>query len=710
MSLTIPHLSHTTRRSIYLSEILRIMVRRSWLVALCAVLVSFAAYVVSRQFPYEYTASGDLVVDSRPFAIPELQGAVSGQGYSDPLPSVRTEAVELHSPALLESVVRVLNLDQSPLFNPELRQPGMLAPVVTWLHDVLPGTAAPTTQRKDAAVALAAGTLGKLQTVFYDNRSFVVSVSVVLPDAQLATDIVNTTLREHIAQRAKRRTAENAAANAALTHRVDDVHRQIDGLDGQLSQLRSQPGMINLPAGSRAQQRVSELETASNRATDDRVHAETLLQQAQSLASSGRADELADVLASPTIARLREREAAASGHAAELATSFGPGHPARRAADSDMRRARMAISEEVARQVQSLKTAYATALDREATAKSALEKATVGASQVSLAQSQISQLEREIASRRVLYQTLLERASQTAAQPENASQAPGVYIGSLAVVPVQPSAPRPKIAAALGGLGGLALGCALALLGGAAPRFNKAGEIAALTDVPLLAVAPATPRRQARRGEALSFEQEEALSFLRLRLRQQAVQTGIEIRSVAITATNANDGLAFARLFARSAAQAGERVLLIDAAGQSRNAPGAVGGATDADAPGWRDLLTCDSSSSMAILADKHGLTDLSYSRNVDRMRSLLREAADDYNLVVVASATDARSIQTSHIAVLTNYTVLVVDLATARRSTIMSRIEHLRFMSSRLGLLVISRDRRGHFAAQGRQAMLSNA
>ncbi len=613
----------------------------------------------------------------------------------------------MHAPVLLESVVRELHLAELPLFNPALRAPGRLAGLVSWLHRNLPGDGAPVIKREDAAVATAAIALSRVLTVFYDNKSFVVTVSVVLPDAQLAADVVNAIMREQVSRHAELRLSANAAANAALMHRVEDVRAQVDRLDGQLSDLRARIGLINLPAGSMAQQRMSELATAASRATDDRLHAESLLQQATAMLDAGRADELADVLASPTVARLREREATAAERVAELSAAYGPDYPPRRAAESDLSRARSAVADEAARQVQALRAAFAAARSQEASARAALGQAGAGASEVSLLQSQMAQLQEEVTSRRALYQTLLERASQTKVEPETASESPGVHIGSLAVVPVQPSAPHPRAAALFGGLAGLALGCGLALLGGAAPRFSGAGELAALTDVPMLAVGPVLPRRLLGQADLMDSRQEEVLAFLRLRLRQSMGQMGLEVRSVAFAGASGAAPV-HAAAFARNAARSGARVLLIGAAEPASKL--SLAAPPGGFAPSWRDVVAESRTANVSVLAAAPYLAGPGSGWNMDRLRHVLREAADEYNLVVLASADDAQSVQTSQLAELASYTVLVVDLVRSRRAAIFQWIEHLRFVGPRLGLLVFTRHRRRALVPQRPSAIQSHA
>ena len=67
-----------------------------------------------------------MAVETRSFAIPELQGVLSSQTMADPMPIVRSETQVLTSRALVQAVVEELNLTADPVFNTALKGPPVL--------------------------------------------------------------------------------------------------------------------------------------------------------------------------------------------------------------------------------------------------------------------------------------------------------------------------------------------------------------------------------------------------------------------------------------------------------------------------------------------------------------------------------------------------------------------------------------------------------
>ena len=99
------------------------ILRRSWpLILLFGLLFGAAGYAYTvTSVPKQFTTAGTLSIDMERFAVPALQGALSGESMADPMPVVRSEVQILTSRALLQEVADELNLVADPDFNSTLR-------------------------------------------------------------------------------------------------------------------------------------------------------------------------------------------------------------------------------------------------------------------------------------------------------------------------------------------------------------------------------------------------------------------------------------------------------------------------------------------------------------------------------------------------------------------------------------------------------------
>jgi uncharacterized protein involved in exopolysaccharide biosynthesis len=669
-------------QGLQLSQVVALLRRHLWLIVVLALAGAAAAYAYAATIPRSYTASSSIAVEGDRFAIPELQGALRNENAPDPTPWVLTEVQALSSRALVQGVVDKLHLDRDPEFNASLVPPTPVQRAVAWLKSFLPA-APPTPGAEGLAAGPDQGVLGAAMrklVIFYDNRSLVIAVSFTARDPKLASDFVNTLVGDYITARASRRAGATQDASAVLAQRIDQARTDLDAVETRIRDLRSRNDVVGVRAGSVGQQQVEDLATAAARATLDRTQIEETLARATALSKQGASAELANVLQSPTISSLRSQESQASARVANLSSRYGSAYPGLRSAQADLASTRTQIAGETQRILASLDAQLRVARAHEADVKQQLDQARGGAIASQNQQAQLDQLKQDADTRRKLYETLLERAQQTVAQPTN-TETPDVRVLSPAIPPAFPSGPNTKLASGLGGVAGGVLGCLLALTRvRSLDGFQRPADLTDATDLPVLATVPPAGRGglAARVAASPSGPEAEAVRLLRARLRQ-AIRSG-PARSIAFVSSTAASAVAadLAAAFARVAAFDGEDVLLVEAnlrapelgrlLGKAAGSPnGSLGTALETDAD-WRDLRVPDNGARLDLLlaggaspADAHAVL------SGDRFQNLLIEGREEYSLVVLAAlpAADAGALT---LAQRTDVTVLVVDGRRARR------------------------------------------
>jgi succinoglycan biosynthesis transport protein ExoP len=532
-----------------------------------------------------------------------------------------------------------------------------------------------------------------------------VNASIVLPDPQLAAQIVNILMKRYIELQGNSRVQYNLAANADITKHLNEVRQQVDQLDAKARDLRAKNELVTImPAGSLGQQKLSELGTEQARATADLQQLQAKLALATQLTKEGNTAELADVLSSQTISRLREQEAIAAEHLAKLDATVTPKSRIRQSVQAEYAQAQRQIKAEAGRIAKSLIEQVAAAQDQVTSATAALGAASASAASASLIQANIVQIQKEADSRRRIYLALLERASQTAVSPEVARESPGVYIGAPALVPVFPSGPRTKLVAVLGMLGSLMIGCVFAVKRGndislaATPE-----EIAIYMHLPLLGMIPASRRSQNRLTGAMrpksSADRDKALALLYARVRHQGYHRGRELRSILFIGADGDDISLLAQHFSSLAGQESERVLLIDTYLDAHKPKERGQGKTNAGLQSvldgecsWRDTLIPYPDAMTNLLPASGRSLEVIDNKAATRLRSMLQEAADDYTLVIISSRWDVRSTQASHLVQAADLTILSVDAQKLRPSAVKAAVDHLTSIKNSVGLAVMTR------------------
>ena len=406
----------------------------------------------------------------------------------------------------------------------------------------------------------------KSLAIFQDNRSLVIAAAFTAQDPRLAANFVNTLIGDYIQSRADRRIAVNRGADDTLLARIAEAKGNLDAIESKMRDMRSRGDIVNLRAGSVGQQQAEELATAAAKASVDRAQLEANWNRATALGKQGSSEALAGVLDSPTISRLRDQESVASSKVAELSSRYGSSYPGIRSATADLQSVRAQLSGEVSRIVASLGAQLKVARDKEAELLAQLAVARTSGVQAENAHAQLDQLQQEAATRRALYQTLLQREQQTVAQPVS-SEIPDVRVLSAASPPGMPSGPNTGMIVGMGGLSGAVLSCLLAMLRlRSVDGFGDAAEVTRATGMAVLA----TMRRSLLQPDLVNRvlgapggPEGEAMRALRMRLRF-AGRTGAP-RCVLVTpALRHGKATELAAALARQAAIEGEQVLLIE--------------------------------------------------------------------------------------------------------------------------------------------------
>jgi uncharacterized protein involved in exopolysaccharide biosynthesis/Mrp family chromosome partitioning ATPase len=677
-------------------DVLLIVRRNAAPIAACAVAGAIAAYAYAASLPKSYTAYSAVAVEGERLAIPELQGALRTDASPDPMPFVRTEQQALGAHQLLLRIVNELHLDRDPEFNPALRPPTIFGDIISTIKNLLPHNANSSAgSSRDSVVNAVSHALAITQ----DNRSLVIGVAFTSHDPGLAAATVNQLVADYISERVTRRSAADLGANAEITGRIDQVRGEIDHLEHQMQDLRTRSGVITLRAGSVSQQQLEDLATEASRAALQKSEIAANLARAQAAAASGSADELASVIDSQTISRLREQESEASGRAADLAARFGPNYPELRSADADLYAIRRQLSGEAHRIVASLTSQLNVAQAHEADVEAQLKAARQAGGQAQEVTAQLEQLQQDVATRRTLYANLLQSEQQTAAQPR-ADALPDVRVLSSADVPGLPSAPNMKLASGLGGIAGALLGTLTAFVrsaGGA--RFRGDAEIEAITGGTILASLriPGGRSRWERLAEITKAAPHGSVasSLRAAQARLSNAARGGPTRIIAIAGVNGGlEAASVASAIARIAACGGQSVLLVDAypvPGDLAHVLGAPPGALCHVLRGtsdWRDSVTRDTATSLDLL-----LADTSPGLPIDAFRvaleNLLAEARDDYELIVLAGppADDVRAPVLSRSA---DASILVVNTSRARPAATRDAAASLRMASRDLLHVVV--------------------
>jgi polysaccharide biosynthesis transport protein len=296
------------------------------------------------------------------------------------------------------------------------------------------------------------------------NDSYAISIAFTSVDPETAAQVVNTMAELFVENQLDTKRTTTSGTLDWLTGRLDELRAQLMDADQAAGAYREKNQL--LAGGSGLAFDDQELAAVSGELIGtraERLAKEAKLRRIQELRSRGESlDAVPEVLLSPYIVDLREREMDLLREEAQVRQEYGPRHPnvIRIQGEKDKLTAR--IDAEIQRVIGGIANEIATIQVREETLRARLEKAKAGSRENSRAEIQLRILEREAESTRTLYATFLDRFKQLTEQRELLE--PGARIISEAEIPTEPSFPRVRFMTGAGFMGSLMFGVLLAFV------------------------------------------------------------------------------------------------------------------------------------------------------------------------------------------------------------------------------------------------------
>lgn len=676
--------AHAAPGGLDLDQLLRLLWRRKALI-LAALLTGLgAAWLVVSAMPERYRATAVLLFAAPGAEAPERAGAGAPAAATGRL--LASEIEVLRSRGLLDAVVADQKLLFEPAFNPTLsagsgllQRLGLAAP---------PPAEAYRLSRQRARTRAALQSALQLGVV---RNSRAVEIAVTATEPALAARVANAVASVYLARQRAQVRRQQAASTAWLDARVRELRTRVQAADRAVAEYRLSAGLLGGALAGVEAQRIAELDVALLKAQQAETAARARLAQIETLRAGSGAGVASDLPESPLIRELMHEETALLRRRADLATTYGPQHPRMRTVAAELADLRGKIDDEVGRIVQLLRSEVAAARTRRADLARERAAAQNQAGRDSRAQVTLTQLEREAAAERALFDTFLARLKETGLADDPRAR-PAELI-SAAEPPLAPSAPNRPLLMALALMVSGTAGLALAFAAEALDRgLRGLGQLEAATGLPALALVPfvRTARGETPSQAALSRPNSAYAEALRTLHTALALSGGGPVRSVMLTSALPGEGKTMLACgLSRVLASGGQRVLLIDADLRHPRVAQELG---LAPGPGLAELLRGGGELAGVLQSDPAPATGgrlrvLTAGRaeagtglySAERLTSLVDRLATQFDLVLLDAPPVLAVADPRALAQRVDRTVLLVRWAATPRNTVEHAVRQLR-------------------------------
>ncbi len=532
-------------------QILKRIASRRWLLlGVMAAVFACLALVIFRLQPL-YTASAELVIEQAPGQ--STNPLAQAMPLTADREKVLSEVQVLLSRGLAEKAVREFGLEEKPEFNPGLTK--------SFLR-TLTGDSPAASEVLDR--------FAKRLKVYQVGTSRVIAVEFTASDPVLARDVANRMVDLYLDEQREARANVNAQASGWLAQQIDALRNRVAESEEKAEEFRARSGLLEGNGVQLQAQQLSELNTQLSAARAARAEAEARAASLERYAASNGADSGAEsnaqVLQSPLIQQLRQQEVQVKRELSELSAELLPTHPRMVQKQAELDNLQGQIRAEIGKVVASVRSEAQIAAAREANADRELRALEVRRAVADRDQIQLRALEREAAANRSVLESFLARYTEVSTRGGIAVQETNARVISRAVVPDVPSFPQRGPMLVLAAMIGLGCGLGAVFIAEVTNRtVRHVKDIELVSGVPVLAALPAVaaPQDEALRRPGGAFAYGLRLLHAGLGIMPAGERRG---RIVAVTSTARGEGRTTTAIgFARSMAQAGLRVLLVDA-------------------------------------------------------------------------------------------------------------------------------------------------
>ncbi|NRP85148.1 hypothetical protein GFPCMMHI_01029 [Ensifer adhaerens] len=653
-----------------LAQLFRAVWRRRLRVIVITLAGACLAFVLAKVVSPEYRSETRILIEQRApaFATTTTGNDAGSAPLLDEL-NIASQVQILQSADLIKQVITNLKLPEHPEFA-AANKSSALSDIFVMLH-LKRGALdkAPEERMLDAFTS-------RLQ-VYQINSSRVIGISFTSRDPDLAASVPNAMAQVYLSMQSGAKLDSNSEATRWLEPEINSLREKVSEAEKKVADYRSANGLLQTSQnGNFATQQLGDISGQLAQVRGDKANAEARAQAVRNALASGRStDTLADVAGSQAIQRLKATESSLESQISDLSTTLMDGHPRLRSLRAQLVDIRQQINRETQRILASIENEAKVAQLREQQLLAQSNTLKADSARAGEDEVGLNALEREAAAERQLLETYLARYREAASRVDKNSSPADARVVSKAVEPVDPYFPKVGPIVVVSALATFILTAIVIMLAelfsGRAlrpvGRDEKASPEMPARPQPDIQTAPALAmvKRADVPASMLSVPADETLAQemaaavdpeLKPKPAVQEVEDeeDFSIQSVAdyliangsrlaiAISPNGDSGSTATVMLARTIADAGSRIVLVDMTGTG--CPSRLMAEHD-ELSGVTDLLCGEAAFADTIhpdrLSDAHlvpqGMSDLGRAmRGADRLSLILDALGSAYDIVLV--------------------------------------------------------------------------
>lgn len=411
--------------------------RRKFFILVGAAIITAVVFFLLQMISPKYKSDARVLIETNEsvFTRPTQQENTPQEPQVD-VESVASQVQIITSSNLLMAVANQLNLAASPEFNDTLSTSALKRGLIA-----LGLAEDPSVETIEKQVLQ---NLRKRLDVYAVDDSRVLVIAFESTDEELAAKLPNALAEAYVALESQEQLATTGRAAEYLSTEIRQLQDSVQLAEARVEEFRSANDLFAATDQiSLTNQELSELSGELSTVRAERSSVEARVRTIESaLQSGGALDTVPDVVNSPLITRLIERQVALRAQLADLATTLLPQHPRIKALQSQIAGLDQQVAAQARNVMQSLRNQADIARSREEELSRDLNQLKAAASQANESSVELRALEREAASQRALLESYLIRFREARSRDEVGYVPAKARLISRATVPFEADFPK----------------------------------------------------------------------------------------------------------------------------------------------------------------------------------------------------------------------------------------------------------------------------
>jgi len=602
--------------------------RKKFLIALLTLIGGALIFVSVSMISPRYKSDAQILIKKRESVFTRIQNNEFQQnGGEFDQQAVGSQVLVLNSDDLASRVIKKLDLENHPEFQKKASEPGLLELAKSLIAPANP--IADSSEQDTDRPIVNPGVLKQFKEqllAYAAENSRVAIVEFWSRDRALAKKVPNTLADLYLEFTRNATLESDKSATGFLAPEIEGLRAQVKAAEEKVAEFRSNSDiLLGNNNALLATQQLSEVSSELSRVRAEGSSAEAKIESIRSaLNNGGSLDVVPEVISSPLIQRLRERQITTQGEISELSTTLLPNHPRIKALRSQLPEYDRQIKKAANDILKSLENNVDLARKQEAVLLQDVNRLKAESSRVGEAEVQLRALEREATAQRERLESYLGRFNEAESRQASGYVPSEARIIEHAVLPSESHFPK-VIPFTVAGMSAVALLSILGVLAAELLSGRAFKQVLPLQpeDMPERVTAENTPplapnAKDLLRDPQPAFAPTPHLAnsniandsdVFGVSFAMQAIEN-LKQASVAVVSLDGAQGTSVTQEIARYLAAKGHSTVVTDFSGDGSTATAMIGsadveglGEVLSGASSLRDVLFTDNQSSAHVLA-----------------------------------------------------------------------------------------------------------